>query len=271
MTRLRLFTVVALGAAIWCMWSSDAASATARPVSAPATIDELSNNWAGYVVTAGKPFRRVVGAWVEPKIRCEGASHRYSAFWVGLGGFTRSARALEQIGTEADCADGHTSSYAWFELLPAGEVTLQLSVRPGDHIAASVTVRGKAVTLHLHDLSTGGSFERTLPMASPDASSAEWIAEAPSVCASGNQRCRTLPLADFSNVTFASATAAVGSGAPRPIDGQGFRVTEVSLRPGGVGFGFPGHAIASSSSGEASPGGLSESGSSFTVTWEQAF
>jgi Peptidase A4 family len=257
-----------LGAAIWCMSSAAGALAASR-AGTHAAIHELSNNWAGYVVTADKPFRGVVGAWVEPNVSCEGGSPRYSAFWVGIGGFTSSARALEQIGTEADCAGGHSSSYAWYELLPAGEVTLKLNVHPGDHMAASVTVQGKAVALHLHDLSTGESFEKTLPMASPDTSSAEWIAEAPSVCASGNQRCRTLPLADFSSVTFAAATASVGSGAARPIDGQGLRITEVSLQAGGVGFGFPGRAIASASSGQASPGALTDSGSSFKVTWEQ--
>jgi Peptidase A4 family len=269
MTAPKLLTAALLGVTIGC--TSGAAAATAAPrVGARATIHELSNNWAGYVVTAAKPFHRAVGSWVEPKVSCEGALHRYSAFWVGIGGFTKSAHALEQIGTEEDCAGGHTSSYAWYELLPAGEVTLKLSVHAGDHMAASVTVQGKAVALHLDDLTSGESFEKTLTMSSPDTSSAEWIAEAPSVCTSGNQRCRTLPLADFSSVTFTAASAAMGSGAGRPIDGQGLHVTEVSLQAGGVGFGFPGRAIASASSGQASPSALAQSGSSFTVTWEQA-
>jgi Peptidase A4 family len=47
-------------------------------------------------------------------------------------------------------------------------------------------------------------------MGAIDASSAEWIVEAPSACANA-RTCAILPLADFSQVAFTGATAEVGS------------------------------------------------------------
>jgi hypothetical protein len=207
---------------------------------------------------------------VQPSVSCTTSSRRFSAFWVGIGGFTRTSRSLEQIGTEADCAGGRTSSYAWYELVPAGEVTLKLAVQPGDHMAASVSVRGHAVVLHLRDLTSGESFARVAHMDSPDTSSAEWIAEAPSVCASGDERCETLPLADFSPATFAGATAALRGGSARPIDAPTFHVTQITLRSRNGGSGRFGRAMVGNSAALATPGALAGSGSEFTVGWEQA-
>jgi hypothetical protein len=232
------------------------------------TSHSVSDNWAGYAVTARAPFGRVVGAWVQPAVTCGQVPHRYSAFWVGLGGFTQHSRGLEQIGTEADCAGHHAAAYAWYELLPAGEVTVPLKIHPGDHMTASVTAGAGAVMLHLHDLTTGRSYGKAVTMGSPDTSSAEWIAEAPSICAQGAQQCHTLPLANFSSVTFHGASAAIRNGPALPVDSPSFHATALTLQGGGVGFGVPGHAVISSSAGQASPSALAESGSSFTVTWE---
>lgn len=250
--------------------SAHAGASALAGASAHATTRETSANWAGYAVTSRKPFSRVVGAWVQPRATCNGLRRSYAAFWVGLGGFARHAHGLEQIGTEADCSQGTATSYAWYELLPAAPVMLKLVVHPGDELAASVTVEGSDVALHLRDLSTGKSFVKSLRTASPDTSSAEWIAEAPSICASGGQRCRALPLTDFSSVTFSGATAATRGGAMSPIDSPAFALTEVTLKSSGIGFGIPGRAIAGASGGQASPSALADSGSSFTVTWEPA-
>jgi Peptidase A4 family len=256
-----------LGAA-WCL--AAASHASAAPGSRKhATSHQVSDNWSGYVVTARSAFRRVVGSWVQPKASCGGETRRYSAFWVGIGGFKRNAHALEQIGTEADCTNGHSASYAWYELLPAGEVTLNVAAHPGDHMAASVTVSGEDVALHLHDLTTGGSFARTVRMHSPDSSSAEWIAEAPSECTGGGQRCRVLPLADFSSVSFSGATAATRGGPMRPIAGASFHAYEETLESNGACFGGPVCVVSSAYRGErATPTALADAGSSFSITWE---
>jgi hypothetical protein len=265
--RRRTTRGAALLGAAWSLAGACPALATATALRA--SSDQVSDNWAGYAVTANRPFRRVVGAWVQPRARCETAQPRYSAFWVGLGGFTARSDGLEQIGTEADCAKGHASYYAWYELLPAEQVVVSFKVHAGDHMTASVTVSGDGVALHLHDLSTGTSFGRTVRMHSPDTSSAEWIAEAPSQCASGARRCQTLPLADFSSVTFYGATASTPGAPMSPIDSAAFHATKVTLKGGGAELGTPGHAIVSTSGAQATPSTLADSGSSFSIAWEQ--
>ena len=62
----------------------------------------VSSNWAGYVVKSHVSFERVVGAWTQPAAVCTGQA-THSAFWVGLGGYSRDSTKLEQTGTEADC------------------------------------------------------------------------------------------------------------------------------------------------------------------------
>jgi hypothetical protein len=105
-------------------------------------------------------------------------------------------------------------------------------------------------------------------MASPDTSSAEWIAEAPSVCTEPGPRCQTLPLADFSNVTFSGASASTLGGPGRAIGSPKFHAAKVTLKANGIAFGVFGHAAPGSQAGQATPGALSGSGSSFTVSWE---
>ncbi len=178
------------------------------PASAGAAT--ISSNWAGYVAlrapSSGADFSSVSGTWVQPGATCAAGHESYSAVWVGLGGYSESANALEQIGTDADCARSGTAIYdVWYELLPAGPVAVPLQARPGDMVAASVTVRGRDATLRIRDLTTGARFSHTQRVASIDASSADWIVEAPSLCFTHG--CRTLPLANFGTAAFTSATA----------------------------------------------------------------
>jgi hypothetical protein len=177
---------------------------------------QTSTNWAGYAAITGsstrayaKRFTYVAGSWVEPTATCTPAEPTFSAFWVGLGGYKEASKALEQIGSEADCtASGQVSYYAWYEYVPAGPNTIRkIAVSPGDEITASVAVRGDRATVTLKDLTTDVSFKHTRKMRSPkpDVSAAEWIAEAPSAC--NNDRCTPLTLTNFGSLTFTSATA----------------------------------------------------------------
>src|SRR5207248_7185351 len=130
---------------------------------------------------------------------------------VGLGGSGESSSgqssSLEQTGTQADCtADGAPDYFAWYELVPAAPVKLDLAIRPGDHIDAKVSVSGTDVTVSLTDRTTGQSTSKTLQMDNPDTTSAEWIAEAPSACDSSSG-CQPLPLADFGTMQFTGASA----------------------------------------------------------------
>jgi peptidase A4-like protein len=230
-----------------------------------ATVDQqaaVSQNWAGYVA-GGTQFSSVSGSWVQPTAKC-GSGQTYSAFWVGIGGSSNQSSALEQTGTQANCtADGGTEYYAWYELVPAAPVKLDLAIKPGDHISAKVNVSGSNVTVLMSDQTTGQSTSKTLQMDNPDTSSAEWIAEAPSACdgsgATGN--CQPLPLADFGTVQFTSATA-TANGHTGTISDPNWSSQPVQLGGGGVSEVSYGSGTGSSG---ASPSALSSDGSSFSV------
>ena len=202
------------------------ASAGAGAASAATAV---SSNWSGYAVT-GAIFSSVTGTWIQPTADCTSArgSVTASAFWVGLGGDSGSSNALEQAGTEADCSATGTASYsAWYELVPAASVKLPLAISPGDTISATVTVKGTQVTLQVADKTTGKAVTKTLSMASPDVSSAEWIAEAPSAVT--NMGTQVLPLTDFGTVAFSNAEATTKSGHTGTISDSAWTATRIAL------------------------------------------
>jgi Peptidase A4 family len=215
-----------------------------------------STNWAGYSVTAaGTAFVDVKGSWVEPSLDCSTSGPGSSAFWVGLGGFADGSKALEQVGTAADCVDvGFAIHSAWHELVPAPVIDDDLEIAPGDVISAEVSADGTAITLQLHDLTTGESAVTQTTVTEPDLSSAEWIAEAPSLCSPFNPNgCRIKPLANFGTVAFAtgSATAGAHTGA---IADPAWTTGEIQL-------------VTQAGTPVAEPSDLSADGSSFTVRW----
>jgi hypothetical protein len=255
-----------------------AAGAVAAAGTAPAwgVSTEVSSNWSGYAVS-GKRFTAVSGTWVEPAASCTAGSTGSVAAWVGLGGNSQSSDTLEQIGTEVDCSASGTASYSmWYELVPAAAVPIKLQISAGDSVFASVTVSGTSVTLRIENLTRKTSFSKTLTMASPDLSSAEWIVEVPSLCSSSGF-CRSLSLANFGKVTFKQASA-TGTGHTGSISDSAWSATAIELAAGasqgggpgfgGPGFGGPGSAgPGAGSSGSAVPGTLSAGGRAFTVTW----
>jgi hypothetical protein len=256
MNRHRLLTTFAATAAVT---GAAAATASAATVAQQAAV---SQNWAGYVA-GGTQFSTVSGSWVQPAAKC-GSGQTYSAFWVGIGGSGDQSSALEQTGTQADCsAGGSTDYYAWYELVPAAPVKLDLAIKPGDHISAKVSVSGSNVTVSLSDQTTGQSTTKTLQMDSPDASSAEWIAEAPSAC-DGSGSCQTLPLSDFGSVQFTSATA-TANGHTGTISDPNWSAEPVQL--GGAGASDVSYGGDQSSAG-ATPTSLSSDGSSFSVAYQ---
>jgi hypothetical protein len=153
--------------------------------------------------------------------------------------------------------------------VPAPPIKLKLKIQPGDLISARVMLRNRYLLLRIHNLSTGRGVTRTVRMRSPDTSSAEWIAEAPSACISPDQ-CQTLPLADFGAIRFYDANAKTAPGKRGAINDPTFTTTELTLtgsRPGSApGPGGPGPVSAGSASAEATPGALTGHGSAFTVT-----
>jgi len=227
-----------------------------------------SSNWAGYAVSKpGTRFGRASATWVAPAASCGSGGRRYSAVWLGLGGLHTTSKALEQIGTEADCAGGKAYYSAWYELVPAAPVDVKLTVRPGDTISASVTVSGHAVKLYIANRTRGTSFSKQLQADAVDVTSAEWIVEAPSACVD-NGACRTLALADFDVTNFANVKATSATGHAGTVTDPAWSAVAITLSPrsgpGSMRF------ASEAGSGSATPADLSPAGDAFTVTYQPA-
>jgi len=255
-------SIAAFALAVALVWTVATASAGTA----------VSSNWSGYAVT-GTTFTSVSGSWVQPTVRCssETTGTSASAFWVGLGGDSSSSGSLEQTGTEAYClADGTTHYSAWYELVPDAAVKVALKVSAGDRISASVTVNGTAVRVELRNLTTSRRFTKTLRMSAPDVSSAEWIAEAPSIVTPGGTL--VLPLTDFGAVRFSEATATSSKRHTGTISDSAWTATRIRLASGAATGPGPGPFARFDSAqavSEAVAGGLSQSGGTFTIRWRQ--
>lgn len=237
----------------------------------------VSSNWAGYVATGpgstamvaspSMAYSDVTGQWVEPTATCSGVPTSV-AVWVGLGGYSVNSTKLEQAGTSADCsANGTASYYAWYELVPADSVNIDLKIFPGDVIASSVVINGSEVLVQITDRTRRTRFTRHLTMNAPDVSSAEWIAEAPAECM-GSNACQQFALTDFDSVTF-TRTYAIGNTVPGTITDPTWTATAMELVPSAHRFfGASFKSTSDALSAGASPLALSPDGNGFTIDWE---
>jgi len=172
-----------------------------------------STNWSGYAADSGT-YTSVSASWVQPTGTCTSAT-RYSSFWVGLDGY--SSGTVEQTGTDTDCVGGSPQYYGWYEMYPAGSFNFGDTVKPGDHITASVVYEGSnEFKLTLADSTQGWSVSTTKTLAGAARSSAEVIIEAPCCTNSGG----ILPLADFGTVNVSDSVvdgSPIGDFSPEEI------------------------------------------------------
>ncbi|MCW3063959.1 MAG: hypothetical protein JWN32_1131 [Solirubrobacterales bacterium] len=249
------------------------AGASAEPAGAAVTA-ATSTNWAGYVASkSGVRFRRAAGFWTVPSATCSTGAPTYSAVWIGLGGYHSGSKGLEQIGTESDCRSNGSARYtAWYELVPDAAHSAGITVRPGDRMSASVLVSGHTVRLRMVDLTRNRSVTKRLTASAIDVTSADWIVEAPSACTSATS-CRTLPLANFSPVTFAGAQSTSTGGHTGKIADSAWSAVALSLVAGGPQSGRPGFiggpGAVSRAFGQATPGALAATGDGFDVQFSQ--
>ncbi len=214
--RLVLSVVPGLptGAVVPLAAHNQAAAQVAKATVTVAPITNVSSNWSGYAVP-GSSVSYVAGSWVVPTVSPK--TNGYSAVWVGIDGYNSST--VEQIGTGEDVVNGQVSYYAWYEMYPAGSVTItpainagnSFTVNPGDKITASVAYVGGSFVLTIKDTTESETFTKTLTATGAAMSSAEWVVEAPS------SNYGILPLANFGTVTFTNAYATIG-GTTGPID-----------------------------------------------------
>jgi Peptidase A4 family len=206
-------------------------------------------NWSGYAdaeSSSSQTFTDVSGDWVMPGVTCPTRPYQNSdvflANWVGLDGVTD--QTVEQLGTAAQCFEGVTYYYVWYEMYPAGTVEEGTAAcinenvdcpQPGDRISASVSVTPGSsgendYTLSLTDhTNPSESFSVSQECASSTCldSSAEWVIERPAVLPPFGVQ--ILPLADFGRTAFTNGSL-VSDGTPSSIGGfQGGPVYDVTM------------------------------------------
>jgi peptidase A4-like protein len=242
---------------------------------AEADSPDVSSNWSGYAAVAptgtDMSFSDVTATWRQPKGKCTADRSDSAVFWVGLGGISSSSGSLEQLGTEMGCRRaGALPRYsAWWEIIPAPPVSIPLKVAGGDKIGAALLVDGQTLTFSLRNLTRHTRFTKRLTVAQTlDLSSAEWIAEAPSLCSSAND-CRVVPLTRFGSVTFTNA-ALTGNAHTGTIADPTWSANPIELISSGQGSPFFGGSDPLGPGVGAVPGALGADGRSFTVTWQRS-
>lgn len=221
-----------------------------------ATVGNLTKlssfNWSGYADnnSKGNRYTAVAGSWTVPAVTCT-AEDQLTSEWVGLDGF--NTKTVEQDGTTSWCYRGVAHYITWYEMYPAGSVTVGAAAKPGDHITAAVTVSGTTYTLKVTDATTPAeSFTVTKSCAATTCkdASAEWIAERPAFSIG------IAPLANYHSWTLTGATA-TSAGVARSISG------------------YPDDQIntidATRAYNLATAGALNTTGNGFTTTWLNSY
>ncbi len=249
---IRWFPAIPALALIATVLFAGATGSAIRPTShasSPAVLLKrgISTIWSGYAAAnnLAAPIvgsvTSVSGSWTVPTLTC-GTTAAYSSMWVGIDGYTNST--VEQIGTDSNCSSGSQVNDAWFEMFPQPAFFINHTVTTGDVMTASVVYTGNGnFTLTLDDTTADWSFSTTRKSNKAQRTTAEWILEAP-----GRS---TLPLADFGTASFTDASATIG-GSARAIDGGGTGTYDAITKVGAQ---------------SSSPGGLTDSGTAFSLKW----
>jgi Peptidase A4 family len=221
-------------------WTSPGAQHTAAKTAANGTVSEFpSYNWSGYADSESgtNTVSNVSGSWILPAVTCPTAPYQNSdaflANWVGVDGF--ADQTVEQLGTAAQCYEGVTYYYVWYEMYPAGTVEEGTTAcindnvncpEPGDLITASVSVtpgtsgsNNYALTL-TDDTRPKESFSTSASCATATCvdSSGEWVIERPAFeLPFGAQ---ILPLAAYGRTYFTSGGIISGG---KSTNIQGFK------------------------------------------------
>jgi hypothetical protein len=140
---------------------------------------EQSSNWSGYGIGSG-PYTSVSGTFNVPDLYAATGT-TYASEWAGIDGFSDSD--LIQAGVEEayDPTTNLVYLQPWWEILPAAETPIAMSVHPGDSVTVAISqVSGTAWSIELTNNTTEQTFETEQTYTGPQ-SSVEWIVEAPEV------------------------------------------------------------------------------------------
>ncbi|HEV2173486.1 MAG TPA: G1 family glutamic endopeptidase [Nitrospira sp.] len=224
-----------------------------------------STNWSGYAITgAAGSISIAQGAWVVPKVTCASSETSYSAFWVGIDGFTSTT--VEQTGTDSDCHSGVPTYYAWFEFFPKPSRTIaSMVVHSGDVIAARVSYAAGMFRVTIQDTTSGKTFTSTSAVSGAARSSAEFVVEAPAICSIIH--CKLASLSNFGTTGFGADNTGIAgfdcavavNGVLADIGTYGTTIQEITM-------------VSQSNSAviKSLPSAISADGTSFTVQWMNA-
>ena len=227
LTRGRVALLLTCCAALWV---AAAAPASAAPVAHGQKLHLVtprlhananqSNNWFGYnqgmLEQGGKLFNSISGDWTVPTATQHASGDEASSDWIGIGGgcidagCTVGDNTLIQTGTEQDVSSGSASYGAWWEIIPAPSIAIDMTVQPGDHMHADISevvADADLWTITLTNVTRGQTFTQTVPYPSTHAT-AEWIEETPLVIGTN------AGLAALPNLTQVPFTNARTNGAP---------------------------------------------------------
>ncbi len=155
----------------------------------------VSTNWSGEV-RVGSTFTAVEGEWTVPAVVASTALE-YESSWIGVGGVGISQ--LIQAGTLSVTEGGTTTYVAWYELLPAAQISLPEIVIPGDEMLVKIEqTSAKRWSIGIEDTTQGWNVTETVTYTAGAANSAEWITERPYITTTGKLQ----TLADFGSVRF---------------------------------------------------------------------
>ena len=188
-------------------------------------------NWSGYEVSGG-PFTAASATFDVPDL-VAGTSPASTSEWVGIDGSGNTS--LIQAGVQESVQPGSSVAVeAWWEILPAPETPIPLTVEPGDAVQVSLADAGGGVwTISVTDTTTRQSFTTEQSYGGP-ADSAEWIVEAPSSTSTGS----VVTLGDFvPDVTFTDPTfSGDATGRVEDVLVQGGAVVSIPSALGPNGF-----------------------------------
>jgi Peptidase A4 family len=284
-------------------WVSPGGMQRSAPSAASGAVTTSpSINWSGYADSESgtNTVSQVSGNWTIPAVQCPPAPYEnqdaFLANWVGIDGLT--TQTVEQLGTAAQCFEGVTYYYVWYELYPSTTVEEGTTAcinnnvdcpQPGDRISASVTVTSAgsgennyALTLTDHTRPEE-SFSTTAQCAVTTCldASAEWIVERPAVIPpppAPSTLIQILPLADFGKTIFRSGEV-VSGGIPSSIRGfQDGPVYDIMMTDDSGSYYLdcaqqpsPPGTLLPVSQANACPAAAPHHGGTFEVSWDSSF
>ncbi len=134
-------------------------------------------NWSGWDYGGG-PYTAVIGTFNVPNL-LPSSGTTVTSEWVGIDGASNSSLIQAGVTETYNPATKSVSTYAWWEILPAANTPIQMSVNPGDLCTVVIDkISGALWEIYLDDLTNGQTFDIDQNYSGPGTSE-EWVVEAP--------------------------------------------------------------------------------------------